>query len=196
MTQNLSYENLSAGKEMLLFAKELFPMNRSLMGPDIRKSFAKFRKRHNEFKQIEFNTGDMVFDWIVPKEWIIKEAFIEHESGKKFALFSENNLHLMGYSAPVDKNLTKEELLQKIHTHPKDNSAIPYVTSYYKEDWAFCMSSDQLKALPSGNFRVFIDSKFIEGKLCLQEALIEGESEKEIFFSSLNAGITTAFFFS
>ena len=184
MNRNLSYEDLSAGKEMLLFAKELYPMNRSLMGPDIRNSYSRFREKHKEFKQIEFNTGDKVFDWTVPKEWIINEGFIEHESGKRFALFSENNLHLMGYSAPVDKILTKEQLLQKIHTHPTDNSAIPYVTSYYKEDWAFCMSSNQVQELPSGNFKVFIDSKFTDGKLCLQEALIKGESDKEIFFSS------------
>ena len=184
MNHKLSYEDLSAGKEMLLFAKELYPMNRSLMGPDIRNSYSRFREKHKEFKQIEFNTGDKVFDWTVPKEWIINDAFIEHESGKRFALFSENNLHLMGYSAPVDKILTKEQLLEKIHTHPTDNSAIPYVTSYYKEDWAFCMSSNQVQELPSGNFRVFIDSKFLKGKLCLQEALIKGESDKEIFFSS------------
>tara|TARA_Y100000589_G_scaffold329610_1_gene376689 strand:- start:244 stop:1551 length:1308 start_codon:yes stop_codon:yes gene_type:complete len=184
MTRNFINEDLLAGKEMLLFAKELFPLNRSLMGPDIRNSFEKFREKHKEFQQIEFYTGDKVFDWEVPKEWIIKEAFIEHESGKRFALFSENNLHLMGYSAPVDKILTKDELLKKIHTHPTDKSAIPYVTSYYKEDWAFCMSSNQVDILPSGNFRVFIDSKFVEGKLCLQEALIKGTSKKEIFFSS------------
>ncbi len=184
MTQYLSNEDLLAGKDMLLLAKELFPLNRSLMGPDIRNSYKKFREKHKEFKQIEFNTGDKVFDWTVPKEWIIKEAFIEHESGKRFALFSENNLHLMGYSAPVDEFLTKNQLLKKIHTHPIDKSAIPYVTSYYKEDWAFCMSSSQVDALPSGNFRVFIDSKFRDGRLCLQEALIRGVSDKEIFFSS------------
>ena len=184
MNQNLSNEDLLAGKNMLLFAKELFPLNRSIMGPDIRKSFKKFKEKHNEFKQIEFKTGDKVFDWTVPKEWIIKEAFIEHESGKRFALFSENNLHLVGYSVPIDKVLTKNELLQKIHTHPTDKSAIPYVTSYYKEDWGFCMSSEQVKDLPSGNFRVFIDSELLEGKLCLQEALIKGSSNKEIFFSS------------
>ena len=184
MTENLMHEDLIAGKDMLLFAKDLFPLNRSIMGPDIRKSFEKFRKKHKEFKLIEFNTGDQIFDWEVPKEWIINEAFIEHESGKKFALFSENNLHLMGYSAPVDKLLTKDELIKKIHTHPTDKSAIPYITSYYKEDWAFCMSPNQLEMLPSGNFRVYIDSKFIKGKLCLQEALLKGASNKEIFFSA------------
>lgn len=184
MSQKLTEEDLLAGKDMLLFAKELFPLNRSLMGPDIRNSLKKFSAKHDEFSQIEFSTGDKVFDWKIPKEWIIREAFIEHESGQRFAVFSENNLHLMGYSAPVDKVLNRDQLLQKIHTHPTDKSAIPYITSYYREDWAFCMSSDEVKSLPLGNFRVFIDSKFQEGKLCLQEALIKGSSEKEIFFSS------------
>ena len=87
MTQNLINEDLIAGKDMLLFAKDLFPLNRSLMGPDIRNTFEKFREKNKEFEQIEFNTGDNIFDWTVPKEWIIKEAFIEHESGKRFALF-------------------------------------------------------------------------------------------------------------
>ena len=80
----------------------------------------------------------------VPKEWIIKDAFIEHEN-KRFALFSENNLHVMSYSAPIDEFLTKDQLLKKIHTHPLDKSAIPYVTSYYKEDWAFVCQVIKLK---------------------------------------------------
>ena len=184
MSLHLSKEDLKAGEDMISFAKDLFPLNRSLMGPDIRNSFKRFRAKHEEFSQLEFYSGDQVFDWIIPKEWIIKDAFIEHESGEKFAKFSENNLHIMGYSAPVDKFLGKEQLLQKIHTHPNDKSAIPYITSYYKEDWSFCMSSDQVKSLPSGKYRVFIDSKLQDGKLCLQEALIKGASDKEIFFSS------------
>ena len=90
----------------------------------------------------------------------------------------------MSYSAPVDEFLTKDQLLKKIHTHPLDKSAIPYVTSYYKEDWAFCMSSNQVE-LSQGNFRVFIDSKFIDGKLCLQEALIKGHQIKKSFFHQI-----------
>ena len=169
---------------MLAFAKELFPLNRSLMGPDIRFSLSKFAAKHSEFELIKFETGSRIFDWEVPKEWIINDAYIQHENGQKFALFSENNLHLMGYSEPVDKILTKEQLLKKIHTHPFDKTAIPYVTSYYKRDWAFCMSSEQVESLPDGNFRVFIDSEYLDGYLCLQEAVIKGSSSKEIFFSS------------
>jgi aminopeptidase-like protein len=90
----------------------------------------------------------------------------------------------MGYSEPVNKILSRNELLKKIHSHPFDKTAIPYVTSYYKRNWAFCMSTEQVESLPDGNFRVFIDSEHQDGDLCLQEAVIKGSSEKEIFFSS------------
>lgn len=173
-----------AGSDMLAFAKELFPLNRSLMGPDIRVSLMKFAAKHPEFKLLMFETGSKLFDWEVPKEWIIKDAYIEHESGKKFASFAENNLHLMGYSEPVTKIIGRDELLKKIHTHPFDKTAIPYVTSYYKKNWAFCMSAEQVESLPEGNYTVFIDSEYQDGELCLQEAVIKGSSDKEIFFSS------------
>jgi len=169
---------------MLSFAKELFPHNRSLMGPDIRTSMQMFASKHPEFNLIRFKTGTTVFDWEVPMEWTIRESFIEHESGVRYAQFADNNLHLMGYSEPVDKIISRKELLTRIHTHPCDKSAIPYVTSYYKRDWAFCMSADQVEGLPDGKFRVFIDSEFNPGHLCIQEAIIKGSSDQEIFFSS------------
>ena len=169
---------------MLSLAKELFPLNRSLMGADIRRSLEVFRKKHPEFQLLEFPTGAQVFDWKVPKEWHIKDSYIEHESGERFADFSKCNLHIMGYSMAVNKILDKQELLNHIHTHPHDKSAIPYVTSYYSEDWSFCMSQEDVDNLPDGEYRVFIDSEFKDGNLCLQEAVIKGTSEKEIFFSS------------
>ena len=184
MIINLNYDDLNAGKEMLNFAKKLFPLYRTLMGPDIRKSYEFFTNTHPEFKELSFNTNQKVFDWEIPEEWVINEAYIEHESGKKFANFSENNLHIMGYSVSVNKELSKEELLSHIHIHPTDPKAIPYVTSYYKKDWAFCLSKEQLKSLPEGNYRAYIDSNHKKGKLTLQEAFIKGDSEKEIFFSS------------
>lgn len=173
-----------AGSDMLAFAKDLFPLNRSLMGPDIRTSLKMFAAKHQEFEVLKFETGAKLFDWEVPKEWWIKDAYIEHESGEKFALFSENNLHLMGYSESVNKILSRDELLKRIHTHPFNRTAIPYVTSYYKRDWSFCMSTEQVESLPDGQYRVFIDSEYHDGHLCLQEAVIKGSSEKEIFFSS------------
>ena len=175
---------VGVGENMLSLAKKLFPLNRSLMGPDIRHSLDVFRNLHPEFELLQYPTGAQVFDWEVPKEWTITEAYIEHESGEKFAEFSDSNLHVMGYSVQTNKMLDKYELLNHIHTHPHDTTAIPYVTSYYKDDWAFCMSQEQVDKLPNGNYRVFIDSELKDGSLCLQEAVIEGKNTEEIFFSS------------
>jgi len=176
--------DLDVGHSMLSFAKELYPLNRSLMGPDIRYSLELFRNRHPEFQLLEFPSGSRVFDWNVPQEWTIRQAYIEHESGERFAVFSESNLHLMGYSIPVNKSLNKQELLRRIHTHPRDKMAIPYVTSYYSKDWGFCMSQNEVDKLPDGEYQVLIDSELNDGNLCLQECIIKGTNDKEIFFSS------------
>ena len=97
------------GKRMLNFAKKLYPHNRSLMGPDIRYSLQKFIEINPDFKEMKFNTGEKVFDWEIPEEWIIKDAYIEHENGEKFGEFKKCNLHLMGYSIPINKIMTKKE---------------------------------------------------------------------------------------
>ena len=170
MDLKLNSEEIKIGENMLTFAKELFPLNRSIMGPDIRKSYNYFCDKHKEFKKIHFNSGDMVFDWKIPLEWIIRDSYIEHESGIRFAEFSKNNLHIMGYSEPVNLILSKKELIKRIYVSEKIQNAIPYVTSYYKKDWAFCMSKEELLNLPEGKYKVFIDSEFVEGKLVLLEA--------------------------
>ena len=175
-------DNSSVGEKMLSLAKQLFPLNRSIMGPDIRHSLEVFKNKHSEFESIEFPTGDRVFDWEIPQEWNIRDAYIEHDSGRKFAAFSKSNLHIMGYSMPVNKMVCKQELLDHIHTHPYDRTAIPYVTSYYKKDWAFCMSQDEVDELPEGMYRVVIDSDFKDGSLSLQEAVIQGTTKKKYSF--------------
>jgi len=180
----LRNDSVKAGEEMLSFAKQLFPLNRSIMGPDIRRTYDFFKAKHPDLKPLIFKSGDKVFDWIVPMEWSIRDAYLEHESGTKFADFRESNLHVMGYSEPVDMQLRKEDLIGKIHVHPFFKDAIPYVTSYYKRDWAFCMSSDQVAIMPEGTYKVFIDSTLEDGELVLQELVIRGTSDHEIFFSS------------
>ena len=102
------------GERMLLFAKYLFPLNRSIMGPDIRKTFEEFIKINPEFKILNFETGEKVFDWEIPDEWIIRDAYIEHQSGKRFGDFKKNNLHLMGYSEPIEKTMKKRNLPKTI----------------------------------------------------------------------------------
>ena len=177
-------DNNFRGERMLKLAKDLFPLNRSLMGPDIRKSFNRFIEIHPEFKYISFPTNKKVLDWEVPEEWTINDAYIEHESGKRFAEFKNNNLHLVGYSTAKNEIINKEKLVDNIHTIPEFPDAIPYITSYYKKTWGFCLTHNDFLNLPEGNYKVFIDSKHKKGELKLIEALLPGKSKKEIFFSS------------
>ena len=169
---------------MLKWAKDLFPICRSLTGNGTRKTLSYFKKLNPEFVKIKFATGKKVFDWIIPKEWNIKDAYIQHESGKKFAEFKKCNLHVIGYSRPIDKTISKNKLLEHIYTQKDQPESIPYVTSYYKETWGFCLSENQKKKLPEGNYRVLINSSLKKGNLELNHATLKGKSKKEIFFSS------------
>ena len=186
MINKLTYEQNDdlISERMINFAKVLYPHNRSIMGPDIRYCLDKFVELNQEFKKYKFLTGEKVFDWVIPEEWIIRDAYIQHESGKKFAEFKKNNLHLMGYSIPMNKIISKKELLNNIFTLPEAPNSIPYTTSYYEKNWGFCLNYDQFLKLPDGNYKVFIDAEHKKGELNLIESIIPGESKKEIFFSS------------
>jgi len=169
---------------MLDLAKHLYPIPRSLTGEGINLSFKIFQAIHPEFKTLSFATGAEVFDWVIPPVWNVKNAYIEHESGQRFCEFSVNNLHLVGYSEPVDTVIDKEGLLKFLHSRNDLPDAIPYVTSYYSRRWGFCISHRQLLDLPEGKYRCFVDSSFAAGSLNLIEAILPGESTEEVFFSS------------
>ena len=170
--------------KMMKWMRDLFPLNRSITGDGIRKTLMYFEKINPEFKRLKFKSGKKIFDWKIPYEWEIKEAYFKHISGKKFADFKKNNLHIIGYSTPISKTMSKKELLKNIFTSKKRKNAIPYVTSYYKKKWGFCLSENQKKKLPNGKYKVYINSKFIKGHLDLSHAVLKGKSNKEIFFSS------------
>jgi len=169
---------------MIKWAKDLFPICRSITGKGTRKTLEYFRKLNPEFKNISFKSGTKVFDWQIPKEWNIIDAFIQHSSGKKFAEFKKCNLHIVSYSKPMNKKLSKKEVEKKIFVQDNQPTAVPYVTSYYKEDWGFCMSKNEKKKLPKGVYKVFIDSSLKKGNLNMSHAVLKGSSKKEIFFSS------------
>tara|TARA_X000000368_G_scaffold292734_1_gene232754 strand:+ start:1161 stop:2423 length:1263 start_codon:yes stop_codon:yes gene_type:complete len=169
---------------MIKWAKDLFPICRSLTGEGTKKTLNYFLRLNPEFKFIKFKSGKKVFDWVIPLEWNIKDAYIQHKSGKKYAEFKKNNLHLVGYSTPINKYLTKNELLKKIHTQKDQPDAIPYVTSYYNKNWGFCLSENQKKKLPNGKYKVRIDSSFKKGHMNIVHALLKGKKKKEVFFSS------------
>ena len=165
--------------------KFLFPYCRSITGGGLRKTLDYFEKYNKEFKRLKFKTGQRIFDWQIPQEWNIKEAYIEHlETGKKYAQFSKNNLHIVGYSVPIKKIMTLDELLPFIYTQKDQPEVIPYITSYYKRTWGFCMSEKTKNLLPKGNYKVLIDSSLEDGYLEMSHAVIKGNSSKEILFSS------------
>ena len=171
--------------KLMVHADRLFPICRSLTGDGVRQTLSYFEDYHPEFERLKFESGSQVFDWQIPHEWNIKDAYIEHiDSKQRFALFTENNLHVVGYSEAVDKIISLDDLLPHIYSDPNMPDAIPYVTSYYKSDWGFCLSHNQKESLPFGQYRAFIDSSLAPGSLELSHAIFTGQRANEIFFSS------------
>lgn len=175
---------LEDGKEMFERAKELFPICRSIMGDGVRQTFDILRKYIPDMKLYEVPTGTKAFDWTVPNEWTIRDAYIEDENGNRIVDMKVNNLHVMGYSTAVDEWMPLSELKEHIYTLKDQSDLIPYCTSYYKERWGFCMSQDRLQQLPEGRYHAYIDSDLKPGSLTYGELLIPGRSSREIFFSS------------
>jgi len=172
------------GDEIYQFAKELWPLNRSITGNGLRETLQKVSKHLSNFEIKSVPSDTKVFDWTVPKEWDVKEAYIITPSGMKICDFSENNLHLVGYSIPFEGEISFEELKTHLHTLPDQPNAIPYVTSYYEERWGFCLSQEKLNTLERGIYKVVIKSRLFKGELNYGELLIKGKSEKEIFLST------------
>ena len=179
----------NAGKEMYCLAKRIFPYCRSITGKGVRDTLQDLKKyiEKNNGPQFEIHSipsGTPVFDWTVPQEWEIRDAYIEDESGNHIVDMEKNNLHVMGYSTPVDKWVELDELKSHIFTQPDQPDVVPYVTSYYKERYGFCMSENQLEQLPEGRYHMYIDSRLFDGVLNYGEVVIPGETDQEIFFST------------
>lgn len=175
---------MDISNNMYSLVKELFPICRSITGDGVRKTLRIIQREIPELKIFEIPTGTKVFDWIVPKEWNIKGGYIETLDGKKVIDFVDTNLHVMGYSLPIDKIVSREELLEMCYTIPEQPDYIPYVTSYYKERSGFCLSEKQKQALVEDTYHVVIDSTLENGSLTYGELLIPGNSKDEIFLST------------
>ncbi len=174
------------GLKIYNLSKKIWSYNRSLTGEGNRKTLRALKKISNSLKIKSFNSGQKVFDWIIPDEWKIKDAFIKKLNGEKILDFRKNNLSIVGYSKPIDKIINFKKLKNKIYYLKNQPNAIPYITSYYKRDWGFCMSYNQFKILKdTDKFYVKIDSSFLKnGKMNYGEIFIRGKSEKEIFIST------------
>ena len=172
-------------EEMYELCERLFPICRSITGDGVRKTLQMLVEVYgNEINIHEVPTGTKVFDWTVPKEWNIKEAYIENSKGQRVIDFKNNNLHVVGYSLPVDKFVDLQKLKSVVYTQPDQPDAIPYVTSYYKERYGFCMSQNQLDKLPEDTYHIVIDSELKEGSLTYGEIIIPGDTKEEVFLST------------
>ena len=184
---NSSFDNILAntleiGNNMHELMVELFPICRSITGNGVRKSF-EILKRHIPLDILEVSSGTEVFDWTIPKEWNINDAYVKNSKGEKIIDFKKSNLHVLNYSTPIHKKISLKELIPHLHSLPEQPNLIPYRTSYYKENWGFCISHNQLVELKDEEYEVFIDSTLENGSLTYGEFFIQGESDEEVLFS-------------
>ena len=181
--------------------KKLFPICRSLTGKGVRQTLNMIKEFEPLLKVKSIKSGKKVYDWKIPDEWNISDAYVLDHNNKKIIDFKKNNLHLIGYSVPINKNISKKELFSRLYSLPSQPKAIPYITSYYKKYWGFCISNNDKKKIVnklkkiSNNKKVLfakIDSSFKKnGKLNYGEIYIPGFSKKEIFLSTYICQITS-----
>ncbi len=172
------------GNNMHKWATDLFKICRSITGPGVRETLSYLSKLIPGLTINSVPSGTKAFDWTVPDEWTIREAYIEDESGNRIVDFNNNNLHVVGYSTPIDQWMEFEQLDAHLHSLPEQPNAIPYITSYYSRRWGFCLTHEQRQSLKSGRYRVYIDSDISPGVLNYGELVITGESKEEILLST------------
>jgi aminopeptidase-like protein len=171
------------GDEMHGLMAELYPICRSLTGDGVRKTFA-ILQRDVPLEITEVASGTQVFDWILPREWNIRDAWIAGPDGTRVVDFRRSNLHVLGYSVPVRARLPLSELREHLFTHPDNPDWIPFRTSYYDENWGFCLSQRQLEQMAEGEYEVVIDSSLSDGSVTYAEAYLPGERRDEVLFSA------------
>lgn len=170
------------GEDLHSFAAELYPICRSITGDGTRVTLEKIAERI-PLNVFDVASGTNVFDWTVPKEWNIRDAWIKDAKGDRIVDFREHNLHVVNYSPPVRRRLSLSELRPHLHSLPDRPNWIPYRTSYYKEDWGFCLADNQLADLREGEYEVCIDATLEDGSLCYGECFLPGSSAEEVLIS-------------
>jgi aminopeptidase-like protein len=173
----------SIGKAAMDLVSRLFPICRSITGDGVRDTLAILREFANLRIQ-EVPSGYRAFDWTVPKEWNIRDAYVKNQQGERVIDFRRSNLHVLNYSVPISAAMTLDELRPHLYTLPGQPNAIPYRTSYYEERWGFCLSHRDLEGLPEGNYEVCIDSTLEQGHLTFADAVLPGASDHELVFST------------
>jgi aminopeptidase-like protein len=178
-----SKTDMKLGESIHGLMTELYPIFRSITGEGVRQTL-RIVKQHIPLEIHEVPTGTKVFDWEVPKEWNIRDAYICNPKGEKIVDIKNSNLHLLNYSIPVNREITLDELKQHLFYLPDKPDWIPYRTSYYKETWGFCITYNQYKSLEDGVYKVVIDSSLELGHLTYGELFLPGATEDEILFST------------
>ena len=176
-------DDAGIGEEIYALAAEIYPICRSITGDGVRMTLDHLA-RNIDLEVHEVPTGTQVFDWTIPREWTIRDAFIKNAAGERIVDFRKCNLHVLNYSRPVQSKLPLDELKRHIFTLPDQPDLIPYRTSYYVENWGFCMEQNRLDALPDGLYEVLIDASLDDGSLSYGEYLHQGETEEEVLLSA------------
>ena len=169
---------------MYQWACDLFPIHRSITGEGLRETLGYIKNILPELEIMAINSGEKVYDWEVPQEWSIHDAWIEDEFGDRVLEYCDNNLHVVSYSEPIDEIISLDELQKHLYSLESQPDAIPYVTSYYKKVWGFCIEHKKRLNLHDGKYHVYINSKKFDGALNYGELIIKGSSKEEILLST------------
>jgi aminopeptidase-like protein len=170
------------GQRMYSMIEELFPICRSITGDGVRRTL-RILQNHVPLELREVTSGTQVFDWTVPREWNIRDAWVKNSRGEKIIDFQKNNLHVVNYSIPCRGMVTLDELKRHLHSLPDYPDWIPYRTSYYQESWGFCTAHRQVESLNEGSYEVCIDSSLEPGSLTYGEYFLEGATSEEVLVS-------------
>lgn len=182
--QGADEQGPDVGLAMYRWACDLFPIPRSLTGPGVRQTLDYLAELMPDLAIHEVPSGTPAFDWEIPLEWQVNKAYLIDPRGRRICDFGTHNLHLMGYSVPVDRQLSLQELQPHLHSLPEQPEAIPYVTSYYQRRWGFCLPHRQRQALPSGTYRALIDSRLAPGHMTYADLFLPGENDDEVLIST------------
>ncbi len=172
----------AVGREMHALISRLYPICRSITGNGQRETLQIIQSRI-PLAIHEVSSGTQVFDWTIPKEWNIKDAYVKDSAGKRIIDFKKSNLHVVNYSTPIRTTVSWSDLKPHLHTLPDHPEWIPYRTSYYKETWGFCLSQNQMLQMSEGEYEVCIDSSIEDGHLSYGEYYLPGKTSEEILLS-------------
>ena len=171
------------GAELRTLLERLYPICRSITGQGVRDTLAILRESI-PLDVHEVPSGTAAFDWVVPREWNIRDAYVKNSRGERVIDFKKSNLHVMGYSVPVAKKMSLAELKPKLHSLPAHPGWIPFRSSFYRDDWGFCLEHERLQALPEDEYEVVIDSTLADGSLTYGELFVPGTTSEEVLLTA------------